>query len=379
VTGKGNDRRADVWAVGICLYELATGEPPFDDLGDLDVVRHLMGPDPAPRLDDGKVPSALRPILEKALAKEPDDRFPTALAMRRAIEVAITALGGETATNEDVAEFITDVLPELADRRKRTVQKVMDVVMARSTDSLLPGGGSEPPPPNVDILMPSFPRPASDPPVPESSAEVVELTRRKSSRPPPAMAGSKEDDSRSTPATSLTEQLGERPKSRVAALFIGVTLVLAAFGYFVWPGKETLLGVGTTTATSAAPSAEAPPSATTPDPPPPSASASAIDMDPPAESASAPLGSASAPPIASAGGGTKPAGTAPGPNPSPSTASAASPDGGKPKWNFRPEGWGQEPSDPVAAALAAASAERMLKAHPTTTVEKPAPPPPPAP
>jgi eukaryotic-like serine/threonine-protein kinase len=378
VTGKGNDRRADIWAVGICLYELVLGVPPFDNLGDLDVVRHLMGPNPSPSLDDPRITPALKPILAKALAKDPDDRFPTALAMRRAIEVAITAIEGETATTEDVAEFIAQVLPELSERRKRTVNKVMEVVMARSTDSLLPGGSQPPPAANVDIVMPAFPPPA---PVPESSGEVVELTRKKaSSRPPPPMgrASSKDEDARSTPATSLTEQLGERPKSRVAVLFIGVTLALGAFGYFVWPGRDTLLGTGsTTTATSAAPPAEPPPSATTPPTPPPSASA--IDMDPAPASASAPVASASAPPVASTptavGVATKPIGTGvANPNPSPSTA-AATADGGKAKWNFRPEGWGQEPSDPVAAALAAASAERMLKAPPTATPAPPKPPP----
>lgn len=380
VTGKGSDRRADIWAVGICLYELAMGEPPFDDLGDLDVVRHLMGPDPAPRLDDDRVPAALKPILMKALAKDPNDRFPTALAMRRAIEVAITALGGDTATTEDVAEFISEVLPELADRRKRTVQKVMDVVMARPTDSLIPGGsGSQPPPAAVDIVMPAFPPPA---PVPESSAAVALTRRKQPSDPPAAMARAKEEDSRSTPATTLTEQLGERPKSRVGVMFVAVSTFLVAFSLVVWPGRDALLGKQEVRTTSPISGLVAEPAASTaPAPPPPSATA--IDIDPPPASASA-AASAGAPPSGSEtpvaiAAGTNPSANANAnlrANASPSAASAAAADAGRPKWNYRPENWGQEPSDPVAAALAAASAERMLKAAPSAS---PAPSPPPSP
>ncbi len=202
VNGKGIDRRADIWACGICLYELVTGQAPYDDLEDLDVVRRLMqSPDPAPDLEDERVPSLLRPILQRSLAREPEARYPTALAMRKAIEFAIDELEA-SATTEDVGEFLTNVLPELAEQRKRTVDEVIST--ARTT---------------IDETA----RTTSDIPEPPES-DPVALTKRKSA---PSYQRGPDKEASSTAAATLTEQLGERPRSRVGT---GAVAGLAALG-----------------------------------------------------------------------------------------------------------------------------------------------------
>src|SRR5688572_11352990 len=63
VNGQTVDRRSDIWALGMCLHELAIGKPPFDDLGDVDVVRRLMTANPEPEIDAAVTPEPLRKVL----------------------------------------------------------------------------------------------------------------------------------------------------------------------------------------------------------------------------------------------------------------------------------------------------------------------------
>src|SRR5262245_38323072 len=74
-TGLPLDARSDVFSFGIVLYELLAGRRPFDaanDLGLLKAIAHAT-PDPLPN----EVPEALRIAVDKALEKEPADRYQT--------------------------------------------------------------------------------------------------------------------------------------------------------------------------------------------------------------------------------------------------------------------------------------------------------------
>nr|MDQ3300084.1 serine/threonine protein kinase [Myxococcota bacterium] len=89
--GEEIDQRSDLYAIGIILYELLTGELPFDAANDLDLVdQHLSAPPPplGPQF-----PPAFAALIERALAKHQEDRFPDALAMAAALEAAAVELG----------------------------------------------------------------------------------------------------------------------------------------------------------------------------------------------------------------------------------------------------------------------------------------------
>ncbi len=78
VEGKTVDGRADVYALGCVLFECLAGARPFERESDLAVVfAHLN--EPPPRLTDVRpeLPQALGLVLERALAKSPDDRYST--------------------------------------------------------------------------------------------------------------------------------------------------------------------------------------------------------------------------------------------------------------------------------------------------------------
>ncbi|GEL25219.1 hypothetical protein PSU4_41730 [Pseudonocardia sulfidoxydans NBRC 16205] len=78
-TGRAVDQRADLYALGATIYELATGSPPFGDGDPLQLVHdHLARvPDPAGQLNP-RLPAALSDIIARLLEKEPDSRYQTA-------------------------------------------------------------------------------------------------------------------------------------------------------------------------------------------------------------------------------------------------------------------------------------------------------------
>jgi ABC-type transport system substrate-binding protein/class 3 adenylate cyclase len=72
------DARADVYALGCVLFECLTGAPPFEREGDLQVVfAHLKEPPPLVTTFRPDLSEAIDGVIEKALAKTPDDRFST--------------------------------------------------------------------------------------------------------------------------------------------------------------------------------------------------------------------------------------------------------------------------------------------------------------
>jgi TolB-like protein len=77
--GKSLDVRSDVFSFGILAYELLTNERPFGDGSEAEVSSAILR-DP-PRPPTGLSP-ALVAVLERALAKRPDDRYPSAAELR---------------------------------------------------------------------------------------------------------------------------------------------------------------------------------------------------------------------------------------------------------------------------------------------------------
>lgn len=87
------DARADLYAMGLVLYELITGRGPFDELGcNVEALRyaHCETPPPMPSaIAPQPVSPAIEAVLLRALAKYPHERFQSASEMAAALRAAI--------------------------------------------------------------------------------------------------------------------------------------------------------------------------------------------------------------------------------------------------------------------------------------------------
>jgi len=77
--GKDVDPRSDLFSVGIVLYELATGEPPFKGETPTETITKITRDQPAPvQTFNADVPDELERIIRKCLEKDPDRRYQSA-------------------------------------------------------------------------------------------------------------------------------------------------------------------------------------------------------------------------------------------------------------------------------------------------------------
>src|SRR6185312_14292259 len=81
--GERVDRRADLFSVGVMLWEAVTGRRLWKDLPDLVILQRLAAGDfPMPRAVDPTVPPRLDAIVQKCLSVDREGRYTTALELQ---------------------------------------------------------------------------------------------------------------------------------------------------------------------------------------------------------------------------------------------------------------------------------------------------------
>ncbi|HEY4058221.1 MAG TPA: serine/threonine-protein kinase [Kofleriaceae bacterium] len=88
--GEPVDPRSDVYAIGVMLYEMLVGEPPFGGADDFSLIDAHLNHDPPPL--DASLPQTFDAIILRAMAKDQSDRYADAAEMAKALEAASMAL-----------------------------------------------------------------------------------------------------------------------------------------------------------------------------------------------------------------------------------------------------------------------------------------------
>jgi serine/threonine-protein kinase len=109
ITGEGIDRRADIYAVGVMLWEAAAGEQMWKGLTDAQVMHQVLnGKPPSPRTVRPDVPERIEQICMKALSEDPNDRHATAAELEADLESALDE-NGSRVTQRSVGKIVSDL------------------------------------------------------------------------------------------------------------------------------------------------------------------------------------------------------------------------------------------------------------------------------
>ncbi len=150
--GESIDRRADVYSVGALLYELLAGIPLRDtrEGKQLLALHELMTGVPHAPLPPS-IPAVVRDVVERAIARDVNERFPSADALRIALEQAMVAIG-QVATTTDVARVLTHFSSDRLAKRRDAMERAIHAAPAAQALTtgpatvVEPRGAVQPPP-----------------------------------------------------------------------------------------------------------------------------------------------------------------------------------------------------------------------------------------
>lgn len=125
--GRPVDHRADVYSVGAVLYFAVTGRRPFDSDDPTSTLSMVLTQDPVrPREIDPRIPESLELVIQKAMAKEARDRYPTMSDLEKALAAFLAELaGGAPHVTGAGAPASAPRLPERGAQRALTVARAM--------------------------------------------------------------------------------------------------------------------------------------------------------------------------------------------------------------------------------------------------------------
>ena len=110
----------DIYAMGVLLYQMLTGELPYNDENDVRVIQmQLHAPIPSPCDDDASIPYELGEVVRTAMAKRSEDRYRTIADMRKAF---LAAVKGPLDIVED-APMEVEYIPPPTQRRSAHLQR----------------------------------------------------------------------------------------------------------------------------------------------------------------------------------------------------------------------------------------------------------------
>lgn len=153
--GRGADRRIDLWALGVVLYWSVTGRAPFRGHTHSEIIRHILTSEP-PKLRELKpaTPARLEQIVQRALARNPDDRYRTAMELRADLQELLGA--GRKLGPADVARCV-EALGTTRDETERVPAALETEPSARPAPQVSTAETLEPGTPSGPTIPPEGP------------------------------------------------------------------------------------------------------------------------------------------------------------------------------------------------------------------------------
>jgi eukaryotic-like serine/threonine-protein kinase len=140
--GREVDARSDIYSLGVLLWEMLVGEPPFKAETLVGVaMKHVNDPMPDVQRRRREVSSALAAVVERATEKEPKKRYPEMGAMLGDLEGALEVEVARAGTSHGEATTVLDSVPErrLLTPRRMSIAGILLVLAATAAALLIAG------------------------------------------------------------------------------------------------------------------------------------------------------------------------------------------------------------------------------------------------
>jgi hypothetical protein len=132
------DRRADIYAVGVILWEAVAGRRLWPHMSEVEILSRVLHEEP-PRLSRvaTDVPDELDAICARAMARDPKDRYATAAALREDLEAHI-ASRNDRLTMRQIGESVGVMFAEERYKMNQVIEERLSRVQARSHSGVMP-------------------------------------------------------------------------------------------------------------------------------------------------------------------------------------------------------------------------------------------------